>query len=101
MRRPRIDSAVARYPADIFYLFSPADQTGHSRSIRLTTTLLHSMCYFVAKQLDRPCSVEEYAIALGRKFVSEYPLVSAAIIEVDQKPWQRVSVDGEAHNHGE
>merc|ERR1711907_425144 len=55
-----------------------------------------NMCYFVAKQLDRPCSVEEYAIALGRKFVSEYPLVSAAIIEVDQKPWQRVSVDGEA-----
>ena len=33
-------------------------------------------CYYVAQQLDKPCSVEEYALALGRHFVKEYPLVS-------------------------
>jgi len=58
------------------------------------------MCYYVAQQMKSPCSVEEYALALGRKFVSEYPLVSIAIIEVEQKPWKRVSVQGESHNHG-
>ena len=59
-----------------------------------------NMCYYVAQQMKEPCSIEEYALALGRKFVSEYPLVSSAIIEVEQKPWKRVSVGGEAHNHG-
>ena len=59
-----------------------------------------NMCYLVAKQLKSPCSVEEYALALGRKFVDEYPLVSTAIIAIEQKPWQRVSVANQPHNHG-
>ncbi len=60
-----------------------------------------SMCFYVAKQMKQPCSVEEYALALARKFVAEYPLVSSAIVNVEQKPWQRASVrGGRPHNHG-
>ena len=60
-----------------------------------------NMCYYVAQKMDKPCSIEEYALALGRKFVSEYPLVSCAVIGVEQKPWTRVRVDNTPHNHGE
>jgi len=59
-----------------------------------------NMVYYVAQQLEQGAAIEEFALALGRKFVSEYPLVSTAIIEIDQKPWVRASVSGSQHNHG-
>lgn len=56
--------------------------------------------YVVAKRMSERCTVEEYAIALAKHFVDTYPLVSKAKIYIEQKPWERVSVNGEAHNHG-
>jgi hypothetical protein len=86
--------------------------------------------YYVAKQCSQKCTAEEYAIALGKHFVSTYPEVGSpgqapslersdgtrqclihqldacevqvtkAKIWVEQKPWQRVSIGGKAHDHG-
>lgn len=36
--------------------------------------------YYVAKQCSSKCSMEEYAIALGRHFCKVYPLVSKSMI---------------------
>ncbi len=109
--------------------------------------------YYVAKQMSRECSAEEYAIALAKFFVKEYPKVSLGTyisgsdqptplncckclrlclcqldilhlafdvsrhvpssdetalhvqiteskVWVEQKPWKRVAMDGEPHDHG-
>ena len=56
--------------------------------------------YYVAKQMTKPCSPEIFAVALGRFFVKQYPLVSKAKIEVEAAPWKRITIDGRPHEHG-
>ncbi|EIE26572.1 urate oxidase II [Coccomyxa subellipsoidea C-169] len=56
--------------------------------------------YYIAKQCNKRCSPEEYAIALARHFVATYPKVSKAKVWVEQAPWERCQVDGQPHNHG-
>jgi urate oxidase len=63
-------------------------------------TLFLLQVYVVAKKMADRCTVEEYAIALAKHFVDTYPLVSKAKIYIEQKPWQRVNIGGEAHYHG-
>lgn len=41
--------------------------------------------------MDKPCSPEEYAVALARYLVAKYPRVSRAKVSVEQAPWQRFS----------
>ncbi|CAL5225692.1 g8557 [Coccomyxa viridis] len=56
--------------------------------------------YYIAKKCSQRCTPEEYAVALARHFVETYPKVSKAKVWVEQAPWQRVGMDGQAHNHG-
>lgn len=56
--------------------------------------------YVVAKRMSTKCTIEEYAVALAQHFVATYPLVSKAKISVEQKPWNRVHVNGVPHDHG-
>jgi len=59
-----------------------------------------NMVYLVAQQLEMHSAIEDFALALGRKFIKEYPLVSTAIVEIEQKPWSRVHVSNQEHHHG-
>jgi urate oxidase len=45
--------------------------------------------YYVAKRMDKPCTIEEYAVALARYLVTKYPRVSRAKVSVEQAPWKR------------
>lgn len=56
--------------------------------------------YYVAKQFSRPCSPEEYALALARHFVKNYPLVSKAKVTVEVAPWKRLNTSQGPHEHG-
>ena len=40
-----------------------------------------------------------FAIELGRHFVSKYPQVEQAEIEIAERPWSRLQVNGNAHAH--
>ncbi|KAK9815848.1 hypothetical protein WJX72_010739 [[Myrmecia] bisecta] len=73
--------------------------TGSNKGMTATDTQ-KNMVYYVGKQCSSRCTIEEYATALGKKFVDEYPLVSKAKIWVEQAPWKRVMVAGQPHNHG-
>jgi len=53
-----------------------------------------------AKECQQPLSVEEFAILLGTHFTSFYSQVSAAIIHIIEKPWERIHIDGQPHDHG-
>lgn len=53
--------------------------------------------YYVAKQMKQYCTPEEFAIALGKHFVRQYPLVFKAKITVKCAPWSRYCG---RHHHG-
>ena len=42
--------------------------------------------------LRRRCSPEDYVVALGKNFLSMYPLISAVEVRLEEKPWTRTSV---------
>jgi len=44
-------------------------------------------------------SIEEYAIALGRRLVSATPAAAGARVRVEEYGWDRIPVHGEEHNH--
>lgn len=44
-------------------------------------------------------SPEDYAIALGRRFLEAAPAASSAQIRVEQYAWDRATVGGEGHDH--
>ena len=59
-----------------------------------TTDTTKNQCYVVAKAMQKRCSPEEYALALGKQFVDSYPLISAVEVRVEQAPWRRTRVHG-------
>lgn len=67
----------------------------------MTATDTHkNVVYLVAKKMGQPCSAEEFATALAKFFVSEYPKITESKVWIEQKPWTRVKVNGEPHDHG-
>ncbi|KAK1299745.1 Uricase [Acorus calamus] len=73
--------------------------SGDNSSIVATDTMKNTV-YVKAKECTEITSVEEFAIHLGRHFTSFYPQVTAAIIKIVEKPWERIHVDGLPHTHG-
>eukprot|EP00963_Diacronema_lutheri_P008810 scaffold776_cov347-Pavlova_lutheri.AAC.8 len=64
------------------------------------TDTVKNTVYYVAKKMKQRCTAEEFAIEIAKQFVKEYPLVSQATVDVEQKPWKRMQVLGRPHNHG-
>lgn len=44
--------------------------------------------------MEKPCTIEEYAVALARYLVAKYPRVSRAKVKAEQAPWRRYQGDG-------
>ncbi|XP_022746727.1 uricase-2 isozyme 2 [Durio zibethinus] len=66
----------------------------------VATDTMKNTVYVKAKECSEPLSAEEFAIILGKHFTSFYPQVFTAIVKVVEKPWERVSVNGQPHEHG-
>ncbi|XP_077235630.1 uricase / urate oxidase / nodulin 35 [Tasmannia lanceolata] len=77
----------------------PAYVAGDNSSIVATDTVKNTV-YAKAKECSEFLSVEDFAILLGRHFTSFYPQVFTAIIKIVEKPWERVHIDGQPHDHG-
>lgn len=56
--------------------------------------------YVKAKECNEQLSVEDFAIILGKHFTSFYQQVTTAIIKIVEKPWERIYVNGQPHEHG-
>ncbi|KAL8247497.1 hypothetical protein R6Q59_008713 [Mikania micrantha] len=56
--------------------------------------------YVKANECSTQVSMEEFAILLAKHFTSAYLQVTAAIIKIVEKPWERISIDGQPHDHG-
>jgi urate oxidase len=68
--------------------------TDSNRGMTATDTQ-KNMVYVVAKAMQQPCSPEEFGVALAKKFVDSYPLVSKAKVAVEMAPWRRLNVSGQ------
>eukprot|EP00954_Amorphochlora_amoebiformis_P025202 1371527-Amorphochlora_amoeboformis.AAC.2 len=50
--------------------------------------------------MEKPCSPEEYAVAIAAHFLKTYKHLSKVTTTVELKPWTRVKLDGKDHAHG-
>ncbi|KAG9091911.1 hypothetical protein FS749_016152 [Ceratobasidium sp. UAMH 11750] len=53
----------------------------------------------IAKTSPHVLSPELYALHLGTHFVTKYPHIHKAFIDVEQLKWSRIEVDGTPHKH--
>ncbi|KAK8629747.1 hypothetical protein V6N13_078576 [Hibiscus sabdariffa] len=66
----------------------------------VATDTMKNTVYVKAKECSEQLSAEEFAILLGKHFTSIYPQVYTAIVKIVEKPWERISVNGQPHEHG-
>lgn len=66
----------------------------------VATDTMKNTVYVKAKECSEQLSVEDFAILLAKHFTSFYPQVTTAIVRIVEKPWERIDVDGQPHEHG-
>ncbi|XP_010905734.1 uricase-2 isozyme 2 [Elaeis guineensis] len=77
----------------------PAYTAGNNSAIVATDTMKNTV-YAKAKECSEVVSMESFAVLLARHFTAFYPEVTAATVNIVEKPWERVVVDGQPHSHG-
>ena len=77
--------------------FEAAHTTGDQADVLPTDTQKNTAFAF-AKEKGIG-AIEDYALTLGAHFLDASPAAEGARIEVEEYPWERISVDGEPHDH--
>ncbi|KAL6125332.1 hypothetical protein ACLB2K_073391 [Fragaria x ananassa] len=77
-----------------------AAYTRDDNSDIVATDTMKNTVYAKAKECVEQVSLEDFAILLAKHFTSLYQQVTCAIVNIVEKPWERVSVNGEPHEHG-
>ncbi|XP_022983819.1 uricase-2 isozyme 2-like [Cucurbita maxima] len=66
----------------------------------VATDTMKNTVYAKAKECSDQLSVEDFAILLAKHFTLSYKQVTTTIVKIAEKSWERVSVNGQPHNHG-
>ncbi|XLS82290.1 hypothetical protein HN51_048121 [Arachis hypogaea] len=66
----------------------------------VATDTMKNTVYAKAKECSEILSVENFAIELAKHFISFYRQVTTAIVNIVEKPWERIIADGQPHMHG-
>jgi urate oxidase len=77
--------------------FSDAHVTGDQSHV-LPTDTQKNTAFAYAKE-HGVSSPEDYAIALARRLLHATPAATGARVEVEEYPWDRITVGGEGHDH--
>lgn len=77
--------------------FSDAHTRGDQAQVLPTDTQKNSA--FVYAKKHGVASPEDYALALGHRFLDVTPVATGARIAVEQYAWDRIPVGGEGHDH--
>ena len=77
--------------------FRAAHEVGDQANVLPTDTQKNTAFAF-AKQ-HGVSSPEDYALALGQRFLDVTPAATASRIEVEEYPWDRIEVAGAGHDH--
>jgi urate oxidase len=77
--------------------FAAAHTRGDQSGV-LPTDSQKNTCFAYAKE-HGVAEIEDYALVLARHFVTDIAPVTGARVEVEEYPWERVSVAGQPHPH--
>lgn len=65
----------------------------------VATDTMKNTVYVVAKTTQFN-SLEQYGMLLTNHFLSKYPVLHEVEVTLKEHPWERVNIDGKAHQHG-
>jgi urate oxidase len=77
--------------------FETSYTTGDNSKVVPTDTIKNTINILAKKQLGD--EIEGFAQVLGEHFLERYPQVRRANIEIEERNWQRLEVDGKPHPH--
>ncbi|TDU83646.1 urate oxidase [Kribbella voronezhensis] len=77
--------------------FENAHTTGDQSDVLPTDTQKNTAFAFAKEK--GVGAIEEFALTLGDHFLQASPAADGARIEVEEYPWERISVDGAGHDH--
>lgn len=70
---------------------------GDNTKVVATDTIKNTVNVFAKKHLQH--EIERFALTLGQHFISRYPQVRESQIEISERKWDRMNVDGQPHAH--
>jgi urate oxidase len=76
--------------------FAAAHLTGDNSHVVPTDTQKNTVFAFAKDPIGE---IEDFALRLGRHFVSDHRAVHRARVTIAEQPWARITVDGKAHPH--
>ncbi|WP_328525160.1 factor-independent urate hydroxylase [Kribbella sp. NBC_00359] len=77
--------------------FESAHTTGDQSDVLPTDTQKNTAFAFAKEK--GVGAIEDYALTLGAHFLDASPAADGARIEVEEYAWERISVDGQGHDH--
>ena len=77
--------------------FESSYTSGDNTKVVATDTIKNTINVFARQHLAE--EIERFALILGEHFVTRYPQVQEADIQVLERPWKRLTVNGEPHPH--
>ena len=77
--------------------FEAAHTTGDQSDVLPTDTQKNTAFAFAKEK--GVGAIEDYALTLGAHFLEASPAAEGARIEVEEYAWERISVDGQGHDH--
>src|SRR5450432_1377248 len=69
--------------------------SGDNSKVVATDTIKNTVNVLAKKNLGH--EIEQFAITLGKHFLSKYAQVQKAEIEIAERKWERMTVDGKPH----
>jgi urate oxidase len=77
--------------------FASSFTRGDNTKVVATDTIKNTINVFAKEHLGE--EIERFALILGEHFLTRYEQVNEAEIEILERPWKRLMVNGEAHPH--
>jgi urate oxidase len=77
--------------------FASSFTRGDNTKVVATDTIKNTINVFAKEHLGE--EIERFALILGEHFLTRYEQVNEAEIEILERPWKRLTVNGEPHPH--
>ncbi len=77
--------------------FESSYTKGDNTKVVPTDTIKNTINVLAKEQLGE--EIEPFAIALGKHFLERYKQIRSASIDINERDWRRMEIDGEPHPH--
>ncbi|MEY2563159.1 MAG: urate oxidase [Verrucomicrobiota bacterium] len=77
--------------------FASSYTSGDNSKVVATDTIKNTINVFARQHLGE--EIERFGLSLGEHFVTRYPQVASSEIQISERRWERLTVDGRPHRH--